>query len=49
MLWWKKLQLNSPDGATRQQAIDELTLSLEHRTGDHQQKAAAMLGAIGHP
>jgi hypothetical protein len=49
MLWWKKLQLNSPDGATRQRAIEELTLSLEHGSADHQQKAAAMLAAIGHP
>ena len=49
MLWWKKLQLNSPDGATRQRAIDELTLSLEHRSTDHQRRAAGMLAAIGHP
>ena len=49
MLWWKKLQLNSPDGATRQRAIDELTLSLEHSSANHQRKAAAMLAAIGHP
>jgi len=49
MLWLKKLQLNSPDGATRQRAIDELTLSLEHRSADHQRKAAGMLAAIGHP
>jgi hypothetical protein len=49
MLWWKKLQLNSPDGATRQRAIDELTLSLEHHSADHQRKAAGMLAAIGHP
>jgi hypothetical protein len=49
MLWWKRLQLNSPDGVTRQLAIDELTLSLEHRSADHQRKAAGMLAAIGHP
>jgi hypothetical protein len=49
MLWWRKLQLNSPDGATRQRAIDELTLLLEHRSADHQCKAAALLGTIGHP
>jgi hypothetical protein len=49
MLWWKKLQLNSPDGATRQRAIDELTLSLEHGSEHHQRKAAAMLANIGHP
>ena len=49
MLWWRKLQLNSPDGATRQRAIDELTSSLEHRSHDHQQKAAALLANIGHP
>lgn len=49
MLWWKKLQLNSPDGATRQRAIDGLTLSLEHGSEGHQRKAALMLAAIGHP
>ena len=49
MLWWKKLQLNSPDGATRQRAIDELTSLLEHGRADHQRKAAAILAAIGHP
>jgi len=49
MFWWRKLQLNSPDGATRQRAIDELTSTLEHRSEDHQRKAAAMLAAIGHP
>jgi hypothetical protein len=49
MLWWRKLQLNSPDGATRQRAIDELTLSLEHRSDEHQRKAAALLANIGHP
>jgi hypothetical protein len=49
MFWWRKLQLNSPDGATRQRAIDELTSSLEHRSEEHRRKAAAMLAAIGHP
>ena len=49
MLWWRKLQLNSPDGATRQRAIDELTSSLEHPSADRQQKAAGLLANIGHP
>jgi hypothetical protein len=49
VLWWQKLQLNSPDGATRQRAIDELTLSLDHSSEGHQRKAAAVLAAIGHP
>jgi len=49
MLWWRKLQLNSPDGATRQRAIDELTLLLEHGSEDQQRKAATLLAAIGHP
>lgn len=49
MIWWRKLQLNSPDGATRQRAIDELTSLLEHRNYERQQKAATLLAAIGHP
>jgi hypothetical protein len=49
MLWWRKLQLNSPDGATRQRAIDDLIVLLEHRTEDRQRKAAALLATIGHP
>ena len=49
MLWWRKLQLNSPDGAARQRAIDELTLSLEHASEDKQRKAAGLLANIGHP
>jgi hypothetical protein len=49
MLWWRKLQLNSPDGATRQRAIDDLILLLEHRSEDRQRKAAALLATIGHP
>jgi hypothetical protein len=49
MLWWRKLQLNSPDGATRQRAIDELTILLEHRSLAHQYRAAALLATIGHP
>ena len=49
MLWWRKLQLNSPDGATRQRAIDELILLLDQRSRDDQRKAATLLAAIGHP
>jgi hypothetical protein len=49
MLWWWKLQLESPDGATRQQAIDELAASLEHRSEDRQRNAANLLATIGHP
>jgi hypothetical protein len=49
MLWWRKLQLNSPDGATRQRAIDELIALLQHRSEEHQRKAATLLAAIGHP
>jgi len=49
MLWWWKLQLDSPDGATRQQAIDELAGSLEHRSYDRQRNAANLLATIGHP
>ena len=49
MLWWRKLQLNSPDGATRQRAIDDLILLLEDRRVDRQRKAATLLATIGHP
>lgn len=49
MLWWRKLQLNSPDGATRQRAIDELTSLLEHRSDEQQRKAATLLAGLGHP
>jgi hypothetical protein len=49
MLWWRKLQLNSPDGATRQRAIDALIALLEHRSEEHQRKAATLLASIGHP
>lgn len=49
MLWWRKLQLNSPDGATRQRAIDELIALLQHRSEEHQRRAATLLASIGHP
>lgn len=49
MLWWWKLQFNSPDGATRQRAIDKFTSLLERGDEDRQQKAAAVLATIGHP
>ena len=49
MLWWWKLQFNSPDGATRQRAIDKFTSLLEHGDEDRQQKAAAVLATLGHP
>jgi hypothetical protein len=49
MLWWWKLQLESPEGATRQQAIDELAGSLDHRSHDRQRNAAKLLATIGHP
>jgi hypothetical protein len=49
MLWWWKSQLESPDGATRQRAIEELAASLEHRSEDRQRNAAKLLATIGHP
>jgi hypothetical protein len=49
MLWWWKLQLESPEGATRQQAIEELAGYLEHRSFDRQRNAANLLASIGHP
>jgi hypothetical protein len=49
MLWWWKSQLESPDGATRQRAIEELAASLGHRSEDRQQNAAKLLATIGHP
>jgi hypothetical protein len=49
MLWWWKSQLESPDGETRQRAIEELTASLEHRSEERQQNAAKLLATIGHP
>ena len=49
MLWWWKSQLESPDGETRQRAIEELAASLEHRSEDRQQGAAKLLATIGHP
>jgi hypothetical protein len=49
MLWWWKLQFNSPDGATRQRAIDKFTSLLESGDEQHQQKAATVLATIGHP
>jgi hypothetical protein len=49
MLWWWKSQLESPDGATRQQAIEELTATLGHRSEDRQCNAAKLLATIGHP
>jgi hypothetical protein len=49
MLWWWKSQLESPDGDTRQRAIEELAASLEHRSEDRQQNAAKLLATIGHP
>lgn len=49
MLWWWKSQLESPDGVTRQRAIEELAASLEHRSEDRQQNAAKLLATIGHP
>lgn len=49
MLWWRKLQFNSPDGATRQRAIDQFISWLEHKDEARQAKAAALLATIGHP
>jgi hypothetical protein len=49
MLWWWKSQLESPDGATRLRAIEELAASLEHRSEDRQRNAAKLLATIGHP
>jgi len=49
MLWWSKLQFNSPDGATRQRAIDKFMSLLESGDQEHQEKAAAVLATIGHP
>jgi hypothetical protein len=49
MLWWWKSQLESPDGVTRQRAIEELAASLEHRSEDRQRNAAKLLATIGHP
>jgi hypothetical protein len=49
MLWWWKSQLESPDGATRQRAIEELAATLEHRSEDRQRNAAKLLATIGHP
>jgi hypothetical protein len=49
MLWWWKLQLESPDGVTRQQAIEELTTSLGNRDETRQRNAAKLLATIGHP
>ena len=49
MLWWWKSQLESPDGATRQRAIEELAASLGHRSEDRQSNAAKLLATIGHP
>jgi len=49
MLWWWKSQLESPEGTTRQRAIEELAASLEHRSVDRQRNAAKLLATIGHP
>jgi hypothetical protein len=49
MLWWWKLQFNSPDGATRQRAIEKFTCLLADSSEARQQKAAELLATIGHP
>ena len=49
MFWWWKLQFNSPDGATRKRAIDELIALLEDGSQDRQRKAAELLATIAHP
>ena len=49
MLWWWKLEFNSPDGATRQRAIDKFISLLRQGDEQRQQQAAAVLATIGHP